>query len=737
MSIIVDGDTFGIRFVAPVKPKSGNYWEASSTVGATLAQRFLTANRNESQQIQSPWFYHGREPVYLRHLTFFPKNVKRNFSDAGKEEVLRQDERPGHPLFLRRASATTHMKVNAAVYLERDAHLGPRRAESQNIAAPVECFHYIRIDSPLPPLVEEGLAQTNQRWKRWLQRVPTSAVHATQSAIAVLGIGRLATEYPMRVNSSYEAMAVDALRWLTGLPGGDTTSGQRRNDQWLQDLFPRLKGRSNTCFAAIRLAGDAVLLYPHCSKEAPKEIPKHAFLYYNEDRPQPVRIAGYGEMTGYATILASCIAAKLSHVTKMLDCEVDGALDSAIRLGVACNQTFFTLGYCVPEKNESLSSWIAKFDYHFDEQLHRVYTMAKNSPPRIERVEIDIREACSHRKFWTILERKIAPDLSKAEREKRYFDRALALLCAKTEKQRAVTGRLPLLPYGSVSLVERFEIEDYLALHHAFLQYADEPPERPLNVAVFGPPGSGKSRGVREVAKNMVASGKKFDESPLTFNMAQLRGPEDLVNALHVVRDRCLENKIPLVFFDEFDSAFQGQPFGWLKYFLAPMEDGKFTADGHVFHLGKCVLVFAGGVNRSFAEMNGRIRNPDFCEAKGPDFISRLRASLNIHGINRSDDEDDEGRYYLRRAIILQQILAEKHEHAKTRPPVPLMSKPLAHAFLQADSFKHGVRSLRAIIEMSEFQPGQTLPPSALPPRDQLAMHVDAREFRELVGAKA
>lgn len=86
-----------------------------------------------------------------------------------------------------------------------------------------------------------------------------------------------------------------------------------------------------------------------------------------------------------------------------------------------------------------------------------------------------------------------------------------------------------------------------------------------------------------------------------------------------------------LVELDRFPS-FEGK-IGWLKYFLAPMQDGAFK-DGETMHpLGRAIFVFAGGTSSTFAEFAGG--NPDdhtpshdFKDAKGPDFVSRLRGSV-------------------------------------------------------------------------------------------------------------
>jgi hypothetical protein len=66
-----------------------------------------------------------------------------------------------------------------------------------------------------------------------------------------------------------------------------------------------------------------------------------------------------------------------------------------------------------------------------------------------------------------------------------------------------------------------------------------------------------------------------------------------------------------------------------------------------------------------------------------------------------------------------------------------LMDDSLARAFLTVGSFKHGVRSMEAILRMSHFTPDETMMPSCLPVKEQLGLHVDWREFFDAMENKS
>ena len=134
---------------------------------------------------------------------------------------------------------------------------------------------------------------------------------------------------------------------------------------------------------------------------------------------------------------------------------------------------------------------------------------------------------------------------------------------------------VPVCRYRELSTVDLDEIENYHAIKTLMGEYIyayDHPLQpgtapKPISIAVFGPPGSGKSFGVKQIAKSM----DRFRISSL--NLSQYGSPADLFAALNaaLVYDG---SSIPLIFFDEFDSELSGTARGWLKYFLAPMQDG-------------------------------------------------------------------------------------------------------------------------------------------------------------------
>ncbi|MDR1880210.1 MAG: hypothetical protein LBQ78_04690, partial [Tannerellaceae bacterium] len=268
---------------------------------------------------------------------------------------------------------------------------------------------------------------------------------------------------------------------------------------------------------------------------------------------------------------------------------------------------------------------------------------------------------------------------------KRIFDMA----CEYVQQGAKAIEGLPRLSFGALTTIDRWEIESYQNIRNLITGYASSDNVRPLSIAVFGAPGSGKSFGVTQIALNILPGRVE----KLEFNVSQFTGKADLDAAFQKVRDVTLVGKLPLVFFDEFDSDRDGMPLGWIKSFLMPMQDGKFKDDSGEHPLGKCILVFAGGTSASFEAFIRPMQSDDlgFKNIKGPDFVSRLRGTINVLGPNRVNDTDN--NYILRRALLLRSLSERKLKMKKGEPP---MDKNVLRAMLLVPEYKHGARSMEA-----------------------------------------
>jgi hypothetical protein len=289
--------------------------------------------------------------------------------------------------------------------------------------------------------------------------------------------------------------------------------------------------------------------------------------------------------------------------------------------------------------------------------------------------------------------------------------------------------------FGKLKTVDRAEIESFRCIRNLMQEYIhSKGSSRPLSIAVFGLPGSGKSFGVTEVAES-VAPGQVVR---LDFNISQFRSPSDLINAFHRVRDIALEGKFPLVFFDEFDSPFEGK-LGWLKYFLAPMQDGTFREGETVHPIGRSIFVFAGGIGSTLSafcqeDPDGSEKEPalqEFNNAKGPDFTSRLRGYVNIVGPNPASSSDTV--FMIRRAMLLRSLLERKAKQLFDVINHIRIDKGVLRALIKVPYYKHGARSIEAIIEMSMLSGCMCWEQALLPAKEQLRLHVDEEMFSRLV----
>lgn len=425
-----------------------------------------------------------------------------------------------------------------------------------------------------------------------------------------------------------------------------------------------------------------------------------------------------GGMIGYTSCLAAAIARELVASAAEPD------LHRGIQAGVSAMRLLHKEGYGYASadlEQHPIAFPTSSIATKIVEGVRCLATVTVGNPAELltTRPDGSVPEATSH--LWTILETQNLGSLE-----------LIAKQIVREGLESALSG-VPIGRYGKLVTVDRKEIEALNCIGSLLREYCQRPQKTPLSIAVFGPPGSGKSFAVKQVANWVQPS----EIDTLTFNISQLGGPSDLLNAFHQVRDKVLSGKIPLVFWDEFDTTLDGQPLGWLGYFLAPMQDGEFQ-EGQITHpIGRSIFVFAGGTSHNMEAFTVNIGNEKYQSSKLPDFISRLRGFLNILGPNCQGSNLAKDPYYIiRRAILLRSILersAPQLLRGNKGKSIMDIDEGVLRALLLAREYKHGARSMEGIILASQLAGKTGFVRSSLPTEAQLDLHVDGREFYSLV----
>jgi hypothetical protein len=261
--------------------------------------------------------------------------------------------------------------------------------------------------------------------------------------------------------------------------------------------------------------------------------------------------------------------------------------------------------------------------------------------------------------------------------------------------------------FGELFLFTDDERDQLHAMRDLIERYvARSDPRRPLSLAVFGPPGSGKSFAVEQILNELKLTSTNV-------NLTQVSDASALGEVLaHAAKSTAT---VPVIFFDEFDAPRDGAPYGWLAWFLAPMQDGKFLHKGDVITLRRAVYVFAGGTAFTMQQFSDFGRLLEFQRAKGPDFISRVRGFLDVSGPNAEPR-------MLRRAILFRSELSRAigKRTGSFQPDPALMT-----SLLQAGRYRHGARSIAAVVDLSHLEHKPRFGWEDLPKDHLLGLHID------------
>jgi hypothetical protein len=430
-----------------------------------------------------------------------------------------------------------------------------------------------------------------------------------------------------------------------------------------------------------------------------------------------------GRMTGIDTAFVTGLAASLVKESDVALADLeDSTVGQALEAAIVRSHRFASAGF----RQDSTGA----IDYPKAQDL----TNAASPTPRIIHARSDLYNIQEDGK-WSLF------SLAETWKED------IAAETVKTGTQ-LMEACVPTAQYGPLKTADRAEIEGFRSAEAVIKQYLVGNVKKPLSIAVFGQPGSGKSFGVKEVIKAVLNNNKlKLIEA----NLSQFAEYADLVGILDSVRYMSTGKDIPVVLFDEFDSEFSGKALGWLKYFLAPMQDAQYLHNGEIRSLGRAIFVFIGGTSSTFEDFRGVTRvgavtqqgegvinigqnemdraekkASDEKQAKKPDFISRLSAHINVAGPNPPKGNVEDKMVIIRRAILLRSLL-ERRLDMKGAIQV---DQTLLMALLKQKEFLHGSRSLELILQSSRVSSGQKLQPWALPPYSQLAMHLNLEEYK-------
>jgi ATPase family associated with various cellular activities (AAA) len=453
-----------------------------------------------------------------------------------------------------------------------------------------------------------------------------------------------------------------------------------------------------------------------------------------------------GTVFGHLSVFTAAIALELARRRDTV--AFDAGIVGAIRTGLAATRELCLSGHGPVEKGK-------KPGFPFEQVANVLRGTAearKDYQPQDTFVAVDVPVASlvdSTAPAWTIASQNDPPGASPTPQY------GLAFQTAIYGPKRL--SSMPQARFGDLLTVDRDEIEKLRALRQMIQAYEEGGRQKqPLCLGAFGPPGSGKSFGIKQIAAEVFGS----DVTLLEFNLSQFSKPEDLIGAFHQVRDKVLAGVTPVVFWDEFDSG----EFRWLQLLLAPMQDGKFQSGQLTHTLGKCVFVFAGATSWDFEHfgpapsptnaaetkalgeilMDAFVRNArtkaeeEFRLKKGPDFVSRLNGHINVLGPNRrllynfatgTWDQPDvtDITFPVRRALLLRSFV--KAKHGDVLDP----DRDLLNALIRQPRYKHGARSMEKIVEPLRATHAP-LRLAQLPAPQVLTQHLDTAEaFQSLL----
>jgi hypothetical protein len=257
-----------------------------------------------------------------------------------------------------------------------------------------------------------------------------------------------------------------------------------------------------------------------------------------------------------------------------------------------------------------------------------------------------------------------------------------------------LSSSLSVRALSGYATLDPAHIENIQAMISKIQRYVDDVSQkRPLNFLMLASPGAGKSHFIKCIAQQLGP----LKVTAIAFNMTALQTNEDLIPALDAARNLKVEDRIPLLFLDEFDSKTSN-----ISLLLPLLWDGELNLGQRDLKLGRVIIVLAGsdptlpGVMEAARSMRNDVSLSDGSSPKIVDLLSRVNGGVidipafydPTHSIDRRADK----------ACVTMQLL-------RLRFGQSLKTVPRALLRLVVDiEFRYGVRSIAHLVDLIPYR---------------------------------
>jgi hypothetical protein len=221
----------------------------------------------------------------------------------------------------------------------------------------------------------------------------------------------------------------------------------------------------------------------------------------------------------------------------------------------------------------------------------------------------------------------------------------------------------------------------------------DASQKRPLAFLMLASPGAGKSHFIKCVANRLSSE----NIGAITYDMAGLQSSEDMIPPLDAARNLKVEDRIPLLFLDEFDSAPTNIPL-----LLPLLWDGEVAIGARALKLGKVIIVLAGSSPALPSKMEqARSMRTDLQDASDEtpkliDLLSRINGgTFSIPPFHDSQSNIDRRPD---KVCILVELLRQRFGKGLKAVPLALLR------FVAQMDFRYGVRSLASLVNLIPYR---------------------------------